>query len=165
MGRYGPVYASELTIFARLDCSPAPPAGTLLGTTAAAARDGVAAFTDLAVNRSGTGYALAFFALAEGVLPASTEPFAVVAGPPRAIAVLVQPGSITAGQPLAPAPAVRILGAPTHAAPSESCRHNARFRMSPNDALSKVRRVVWQPAPRLCLLSPVYVPRLACCPA
>ena len=105
---------TTLTVLARLQDPGPPPAGALLGTTAAAARDGLAAFTDLAVNRSGAGYSLAFFALPGGgdaITEAAAGPFDVVAGPAHAIEVVVQPGDIEAGQPLAPAPAVRVLGA------------------------------------------------------
>jgi subtilisin family serine protease len=62
-----------------------PAAGTLTGTTSAFAASGVATFTDLRLDKRGTGYRLR--ATAPGLAPDTSGSFAVRAGPPARISV------------------------------------------------------------------------------
>jgi uncharacterized repeat protein (TIGR01451 family) len=55
-----------------------PAGGTLSGTTAVAAVDGIATFSNLRIDRVGTGYML--LATAAGVASATSAPFSIVAG-------------------------------------------------------------------------------------
>jgi hypothetical protein len=96
--------------------SAGSPSVALLGNAMALPSNGLATFTDLAVNRSGTDYTLLFFSDSETVATTSCPAFSVVAGPPYAMIVLVQPRNTSAGQLLFPSPAVRVLGecSPVH---------------------------------------------------
>jgi adhesin/invasin len=57
-----------------------PAGGTLSGTTSAPAVNGVATFSNLSINRTGTGYTLT--ASASGLSSATSSAFAVTPGPP-----------------------------------------------------------------------------------
>src|SRR5207249_2429728 len=78
-----------------------PAGGTLSGTTTVAAVGGVATFSTLRVDKSGTGYALS--ATATGLSGATSTPFNVTEGTPSQLLFTVQPTSTTAGAPLTPA--------------------------------------------------------------
>jgi hypothetical protein len=84
-----------------------PSGGTLAGTTAAAAVNGVATFGDLRISASGDGYTLA--AGASGLSGATSAPFHVTPPPPEPptrLAFLVQPSTTQAGSVIAPPIAV-----------------------------------------------------------
>ena len=103
--------ASSVTVYAELRSADPPlAAGALLGTSAAVPSNGFVAFTDLAVNRSGTGYTLRFFTASSAVAATTSPVFAVVAGPAFAMVVSVQPRNTSAGQLLSPPPSVRVVG-------------------------------------------------------
>lgn len=71
------------------------PGAVLSGTTTVGFSDGVATFSDLAVNLAGTGYVLQ--ANADGLPGVSSTPFDVQAGPASALRFLVQPVNIQEG--------------------------------------------------------------------
>jgi alpha-tubulin suppressor-like RCC1 family protein len=80
--------------------------GSLLGTTTVAAVNGVATFTNLRINNAGTGYTLS--AASPNLTGATSNPFAVVAGPANQLVFTVQPGPTTAGATITPAVAVEV---------------------------------------------------------
>ncbi|HKE91927.1 MAG TPA: hypothetical protein VKB45_16455, partial [Gemmatimonadales bacterium] len=81
-----------------------PSGGTLGGTTTVAAVAGVATFSTLNLDKSGTGYTLA--ASATGMTGATSTPFNVAAGAAKTLVFTVQPTSGAAGVAITPAVAV-----------------------------------------------------------
>lgn len=73
---------------------------TLSGTTAVVATAGVATFSDLTIDRRGTGYTLA--ASAPGLAGATCLPFAVGAGAATQLVFTVAPSTVTAGATITP---------------------------------------------------------------
>jgi len=84
-----------------------PTAATLGGTTSVTATAGVATFSDLVVDKIGSGYTLS--ALATGLTSITSDPFDVTLDGATNIAVTVQPTDVSAGSPIAPAVEVRAL--------------------------------------------------------
>jgi hypothetical protein len=81
-----------------------PSGGTLSGTTTVAAVAGVASFSTLSLDKSGTGYTLA--ASAAALTGATSTTFDVAAGAAKTLVFTVQPTSGPAGVAIAPAVAV-----------------------------------------------------------
>jgi hypothetical protein len=90
----------------------------LSGTTTVAAVAGVALFSDLSVDKAGTGYTLS--ATASGLTGATSVAFAIVPAPPSRLAFSVQPTTIAAGAVMTPAVQVTILDAQGNPVPSAS---------------------------------------------
>ncbi len=84
-----------------------PNGGTLSGTTTVAAVQGVAAFTDLSIDRAGTGYTLE--AASAGRTPAASNPFNITATAPTALVFTVQPSRVTAGVSMIPDVEVTVV--------------------------------------------------------
>ena len=82
---------------------------TLSGTRTVAAVAGLATFSTLSIDRSGTGYRLS--ATAAGLAGVTSAAFTVNAGPPSRLAFTVQPASTTAGASIAPAVQVTVRDA------------------------------------------------------
>ena len=79
-----------------------PAGGTLSGTTTVAAVNGVARFSDLSIDRAGTGYTLA--ATSSGLSGASSSAFTITAAPiATALGFAVQPSHTVAGAAITPA--------------------------------------------------------------
>jgi hypothetical protein len=78
-----------------------PAAGSLSGTTPIVAVAGVATFSDLSINKIGTGYTLR--ATATGLTAATSATFNVIVGPATQLAFTVQPGTAVAGVAISPA--------------------------------------------------------------
>src|SRR2546422_10615613 len=87
-----------------------PAGGTLSGTTTVAAVAGVATFSNLAVDQSGSGYTLT--AAASGLTGATSAPFTITVRAATRLAFTVQPGTTTAGATVAPAGPPTPAGAP-----------------------------------------------------
>jgi hypothetical protein len=83
-----------------------PGSATLGGATTAAAASGVASFSTLTLNKSGTGYTLV--ASAAGLTSATSAGFDVGPASPAKLDFVVQPGNAVAGAAFTPAPVVRI---------------------------------------------------------
>jgi alpha-tubulin suppressor-like RCC1 family protein len=77
-----------------------PSNATLSGTTSVAAVEGVATFSSLTINKSGTGYTLN--AYAGGLRGATSTTFNVGAGAPAMLGFIAQPSQGSGGQILAP---------------------------------------------------------------
>jgi hypothetical protein len=86
-----------------------PGGSTLSGTTTVAAVNGVATFSDLSLNRSGTGYTLV--AGSNGLTSATSNTFDVTAAAASMLQYGQQPSDAVAGQAISPAVTVRILDA------------------------------------------------------
>jgi hypothetical protein len=84
-----------------------PHGATLGGTTTVAAVNGIATFGNLTLDRAGTGYTLT--ASATGLAPATSNPFANLAGPPsQLVFTTAPPAAATSGQPLSPQPVLQL---------------------------------------------------------
>lgn len=85
-------------------------AGAILsGTATVAAAGGVASFSDLNIDKAGSGYTLA--ATAGGLGDATSSPFAVAVGNADKLVFSVQPSTTTAGAAVAPAVDVTVQDA------------------------------------------------------
>jgi hypothetical protein len=78
-----------------------PAGGALSGTTTVAAVAGVATFSDLSIDKVGSGYALS--ATAPNLTSATSTAFDITPGVATALEFTVQPGTTTAGAAIAPA--------------------------------------------------------------
>ena len=78
-----------------------PGTGTLSGTTTVAAVAGVASFSTLSIDKSGTGYKLA--ATASGLTAATSASFNITAGPAAQLVFTAQPLGAVAGANITPA--------------------------------------------------------------
>ncbi|HTH63852.1 MAG TPA: hypothetical protein VL563_04150 [Gemmatimonadales bacterium] len=83
-----------------------PGSGTLSGTTTVAAVGGVATFSDLTINKTGTGYRLL---ASSGGLSNTSGAFSITGGVATHLAFTVQPGATAAGVAIAPAVKVSAL--------------------------------------------------------
>jgi hypothetical protein len=77
-----------------------PGGGSLSGTKTVTAAGGVATFSDLSINRNGTGYTLT--ASSSGLTGATSNPFNILVGPLTQLAFTVQPVTTTATTTLTP---------------------------------------------------------------
>src|SRR3989454_9154164 len=78
-----------------------PAGGTVSGTTTVAAVSGVATFSNLSIDKSGTGYTLA--AIATGLSDATSAAFTITSGPATHLVLTVQPSTAAANGTIAPA--------------------------------------------------------------
>src|SRR5262249_21985100 len=83
--------------------------GTLAGTTTVAAANGVATFSNLSIDKAGTGYTLA--ASSTGLTGATSSAFNILAGAATHLAFAQQPNNTTAAQAIPPAVPVSRLDA------------------------------------------------------
>ena len=83
-----------------------PAGGTLSGATAVDAVNGVATFSDLSINKAGTGYRLSVSS--DGLRGAVSATFDVSVGAPDHLGFLVQPASVSAGVAITPPVRVAI---------------------------------------------------------
>src|SRR5437870_1511832 len=111
-GNLVPTFADSVTVALGNN----PGGGTLGGTTAVAAVNGVATFFDLSLDRTGTGYTLT--ASASGLAPATSSAFDITPGAARQLAFTVQPVTSTAAVALAPAVQVSVLDASGNLVPA-----------------------------------------------
>ncbi len=86
-----------------------PSGGTLSGTRAIRAVEGVATFLDLSINKAGDGYHLA--ATATSLAGATSEPFAITSAAAARLAFATAPARAIAGAAMAPAIRVTVLDA------------------------------------------------------
>ncbi|MFL5346830.1 MAG: S8 family serine peptidase [Hyalangium sp.] len=84
-----------------------PSSGTLGGTTTVAAVGGVATFSNLTLNRPGTGYTLS--ATSTGLTSAASAAFTIVPGAPYRAAITRQPTNTVAGATITPSVQVTLL--------------------------------------------------------
>src|SRR5437773_1564077 len=93
-----------------------PGGSTLSGTTTVAAVNGVAAFVDLSLNKTGTGYWLT--ATATGLNTATSSVFDITAGVATQLVFGTQPSTTVANRLITPAVKVRALDALGNLVPS-----------------------------------------------
>jgi uncharacterized repeat protein (TIGR01451 family) len=84
-----------------------PAAGTLSGTTTVAAVGGVATFSNLQIDRAGSGYTLV--ASSSGLASATSNPFTIIATGAARLAFDQQPTNTLAGAAITPPVTVRAL--------------------------------------------------------
>src|SRR4029079_6355970 len=84
-----------------------PSSGTLSGTKTVAAVNGVATFSDLSIDKAGTGYTLG--AASPGLTGDTSSSFNITPGTANRVAFSVQPSNTTAGGAITPA--VKVDGA------------------------------------------------------
>ncbi len=78
-----------------------PGSSTLSGTTSIAATQGRSTFTNLSLNKTGTGYTLS--ASSGALTGATSNGFNITPAAPHHFAFFVQPSTVQAGQPITPA--------------------------------------------------------------
>jgi hypothetical protein len=100
-------FTGDVTV--RLATGTGTAEATLSGTSTVAAVGGVALFSDLSIDRAGSGYALT--AVAVGLADGTSAGFDVVVGAPAKLAFSVQPSAATAGTALTPAVQVTVQDA------------------------------------------------------
>src|SRR6185437_11634354 len=83
-----------------------PSSGTLSGTKTVAAVNGVATFSDLSIDKAGTGYTLG--ASASGLTGDTSSSFNITPGSANKLAFSVQPSNTTAGSAITPDVKVEI---------------------------------------------------------
>jgi hypothetical protein len=103
-GNTVPTFTDNVTIAIGLN----PGGGTLSGTGTVAAVNGVATFSDLSINKIGTGYRLA---ATSGALTITSNAFSVIAGPATHLVFTIQPITTGAGASITPAVQVSALDA------------------------------------------------------
>src|SRR4029079_16706941 len=86
-----------------------PASGTLSGTKTVAAVNGVATFSDLSIDKAGTGYTLT--AASTRLTGATSSTFNITPGSANKLAFSVQPSSTTAGSAITPAVKVEVRDA------------------------------------------------------
>jgi hypothetical protein len=107
-----------------------PGSATLSGTLSKAAVAGVATFSDLRLNRTGTGYT---FRVGSGALAAATSsPITISAAPPQQLAFLLQPTDVVAGAAIAPV--VQVQGRDSLGNLAPSFVGNVTLALSANGA-------------------------------
>src|SRR5207253_97320 len=89
---------------------------TLGGTTTAAAVNGVASFSPLTLDKTGTGYALT--ATATGLNTATSSGFSITPGAATQLVFGTQPSTTVANHQISPAVKVRALDARGNLVPS-----------------------------------------------
>src|SRR5207253_1363630 len=110
-GNTVPGFAANVTV--ALGANPG--GGTLSGTRTVAPVAGVATFSDLSVNKGGTGYTLS--ATACGVTSRTSAGFNIAAGTASQLVFSVQPSNTTAGAAITPAVQVTAQDAQGNTAP------------------------------------------------
>jgi alpha-tubulin suppressor-like RCC1 family protein len=86
-----------------------PGTGVLTGTTPVAAVAGVATFSDLSIDKTGTGYDLDF--TSTGLTGTTSASFDITAAGPSTLVITGQPSNTTAGATISPAVTVEIRDA------------------------------------------------------
>jgi hypothetical protein len=100
-GNTDPTFTGDITMAIGTN-GGTPTPGTLSGTTVITASGGTATFSNLSINRSGTGYTLQ--ATSGALTPGVSNAFAITAGAATKLTFTVQPpASTTAGVAMAPA--------------------------------------------------------------
>jgi Big-like domain-containing protein/invasin-like protein len=84
----------------------AGPGGKLSGTSPVSAVNGIATFSDLSIDKIGTGYTLS--ASTAGLAGATSAPFDITGGTATKLAFIVQPGNAAGGATISPAVQVEV---------------------------------------------------------
>lgn len=103
---------------------------TLGGTLTVAAVNGVATFSDIQLNKSGSGFTLAF--ASSGLTGATSDPFNVIAANATKLAFSVQPSNTVAGQNITSAIQVQILDASNNLVTSATNNITLSFGSDPS---------------------------------
>ena len=129
---FGNLCTTDNTSVVSLGFSTNPGGSTLSGATSVTVAGGVATFSTLSLNRTGTGYTLN--ATDGALIAATTNPFDVSPGAPTSVAFLQQPTNATAGVTLAPAVTARILDSSGNVCTGSSAAVSVAFVSNPGGA-------------------------------
>ena len=89
-----------------------PGGGTLSGTTSVSAAGGIATFSNLLIDKAGTGYTLvASSPTPTPLAQATSSPFNITPGAAAQLVFVQQPTAVASGTPVSPAITVRLLDA------------------------------------------------------
>jgi hypothetical protein len=108
-----------------------PGGGTLSGTTTLSAVNGVATFSNLSINRTGTGYTLT--ASATGLTSATSSTFNLTPGAATKLAFVVQPSNTVHNQIITPAVQVAIQDALGNTVTTSSANITVAIGTNPNN--------------------------------
>lgn len=108
-----------------------PGGAGILGTTTTGAVNGRATFSNVSLNRPGTGYTLV---ATSGSLAVTSTPFNVVPGAPSRLVFVTQPSNVTAGEVIAPAVRVEIRDQFGNPVTSSTASVTVALENNPGDA-------------------------------
>ncbi|MGE0711503.1 MAG: IPT/TIG domain-containing protein [Planctomycetota bacterium] len=131
-----PVTALRVTTFNNnitISLGSNPGAATLSGVTSANAVNGLATFSNLSLNKTGTGYTIA--AVSTAANTGASQAFNVLPGAATALSFSVQPPAVAAGAPLTPSVAVELLDALGNRATGSSASITIALGNNPSGAL------------------------------
>src|SRR5207247_1333305 len=111
LGNLVPSFAGSVTVALGTN----PGGATVSGTTPVTAVGGVATFSDLSINKTGTGYTLT--ASASGFAPVTSTAFDITPGTATQLAFTPQPSTTVAGAAISPAVQVTALDPAGNAVP------------------------------------------------
>lgn len=109
-----------------------PSAGTLSGTKTVNAVNGVATFSDLSIDRAGSGYTLT--ASASGLTGAASVPFDIITSAASKLIFMTPPSSTAAGTPISPAMQVAVQDASGNTVASATHNVTVSFGSNPGNA-------------------------------
>src|SRR5207247_63830 len=112
LGNLVPSFAGSVTVALGTN----PGGATVSGTTPVTAVGGVATFSDLSLNKTGTGYTLT--ASASGFAPVTSTAFDIIPGTAMQLAFTQQPSTTVAGAAISPAVQVTALDPAGNLVPS-----------------------------------------------
>ena len=128
-GNVAGTYSGDVTVAIAAN----PGAGALAGTKTIAVTNGVATFTDLSIDKAGTGYTLQ--AVASPTLTTATStPFDVTTGSAVKLAFFVQPSGTTGGATIAPAIQVEVQDAGGNRVATATSSVTLAFGTNPKNA-------------------------------
>ena len=109
-----------------------PGGATLSGTESVTPVDGIATFSNLILDKVGTGYTLVAFRA--DATPSNSNPFDITAGAAARVVFTVHPGNGTAGAPLRPVPTVAVQDALGNVVTGPERTVTVRLADNPTDA-------------------------------
>lgn len=107
--------------------------GSLSGTTSVAASGGIAQFSNLSIDKTGTGYTLQ--ATATGLATAVSTPFNIASGAADHLGFTVEPANTVAGVAIAPAVKVAVLDAIGNVVTTSSANVTVAILDNPNNGV------------------------------
>lgn len=110
-----------------------PSGGALSGTTSVSAVSGVATFSNLKIDKAGTGYTL--LATSAGLTPATSTPFDITAGAADHLGFVVQPADAAAGATIAPGVSVDVEDAFGNRVTSSTASVTVAIQDNPNSGV------------------------------
>ena len=133
--------ATSFTNAISISISSNPGSGTLSGTTVVSATNGISAFSNLSIDKAGTGYSLS--ASAGGLTSATSTNFNIAVGPATRLAFTVQPTDTTSTSTISPSVQVSAEDAGGNVVPGFTNSITIAIGTNPNSGiLSGTKTVV-----------------------